>query len=74
MDNYDDKMKERWRDRRKKSYNWSKLLIMVLALVAILYFMSRPYKTTTIVNNPVTTDSVNTQGQQADSVHSGNTP
>ncbi|MDZ4121002.1 MAG: hypothetical protein U1C33_01180 [Candidatus Cloacimonadaceae bacterium] len=50
MDDLNDKMKERWENRRKKSYNWTKLLIMLGALVAILWGMTQLNKTSDKVN------------------------
>ncbi len=41
MNDLDEKYRERWRDRRKRAYNWKKLLIMVLALAALLILMNR---------------------------------
>jgi hypothetical protein len=35
-----EKIEERWRQRRKKGYNWPKLLIMLIILVALVYGMS----------------------------------
>jgi hypothetical protein len=65
MDDFEDKMKERWRERRKKAYNWPKLLIMLFVLVAIFYAMGRMQTTKNVVINPAAsvTDSL-----QADSV------
>ena len=50
MDDLNDKMKERWEQRRKKSYNWTKLLIMVAALIAILWGMTQLNKAGDKVN------------------------
>ena len=41
MKDINDKLRERWQDRRKKSFNWTKILIMLAALIAILYVMSQ---------------------------------
>ncbi|MDD2331627.1 MAG: hypothetical protein PHI68_03120 [Candidatus Cloacimonetes bacterium] len=41
MDDLREKMKERWSQRRKKSMNWSKLLLMFGALIAILFLMKQ---------------------------------
>lgn len=41
MKDMNDKLRERWQDRRKKSFNWTKILIMLAALIAILYVMSQ---------------------------------
>lgn len=52
MDEFDDKMKQRWNERRKKAYNWPKLLIMLFVLVAIFYAMNRLQNTGNVVVNP----------------------
>ncbi|MEF3694583.1 MAG: hypothetical protein V3576_04470 [Candidatus Cloacimonadota bacterium] len=36
-----DKLRERWQDRRKKSFNWTRILIMLGALIAIIVVMSK---------------------------------
>ena len=36
MDDMNDRIRQRWQERRHKNYNWKKLIIMVLALVLIL--------------------------------------
>lgn len=41
MDNYQKKFRERWREQRKKSYNWKKVVIMGLALAALLILLNR---------------------------------
>ena len=41
MSDLQDKYKERWSDRRKKGYDWKKLAIMGLALVALLILINR---------------------------------
>ncbi len=52
MNDLNDKMKERWKDKRKKAYNWPKLIIMVLALIIILYLMNHLGNTKNVVQNP----------------------
>lgn len=52
MNDFNDKMKERWKDKRKKAYNWPKLIIMVLALIIILYLMNHLGNTKNVVQNP----------------------
>lgn len=37
MSDLNEKIEERWRSRRKKGYNWPRLIVMVLILVAIWY-------------------------------------
>ncbi len=66
MDDFEDKIKERWQHRRKKAYNWQKLIIMVLAVVAIFYTMSRLQNTGNIVTKPAASvvDSTQTTPEQ----------
>ncbi len=52
MDDFEDKVKERWRERRKKAYNWPKILIMLFVLIAIFYAMNRLGDTKNVVVNP----------------------
>lgn len=40
MNDLNDKITERWQQRRKKGYNWPRLILMVLVLAAILYGMN----------------------------------
>ena len=71
MDDFNDKMKDRWKEKRKKAYNWPKLIIMVLALIAILYIMNHLGNTKNVVQTPSATV---TDTLQADSVHKEITP
>lgn len=41
MDDMNDRIKERWEQRRKKGNNWPRLIIMTLILVALLVTMAR---------------------------------
>ena len=41
MTDMQDKYRERWNDRRKRAYNWKKLIIMCLLLAAILIAINR---------------------------------
>ncbi|MBP7310083.1 MAG: hypothetical protein KA984_02200 [Candidatus Cloacimonetes bacterium] len=52
MGDLQDKMKERWQEKRKKSYNWPKLIIMILAVVAIFYAMNRLGNTSNVISTP----------------------
>lgn len=52
MTDYQDKYRERWKDRRKRSYNWKKLVIMILALVVILIVINRLNKIGEIQQQP----------------------
>lgn len=71
MNDFNDKMKERWKDKRKKAYNWPKLIIMVLALIIILYLMNHLGNTKNVVQNP--SASV-TDTLQADTLQKESTP
>ncbi len=73
MADYQDKYRERWKDRRKRSYNWKRLVIMILALVVILIVINRLNKIGNIKQQPDaefieqdTTEQVN--GQEETSV------
>jgi uncharacterized membrane protein YvbJ len=61
MNDFEDKLKERWKERKKKAYNWPKLLIMVFVLIAIFYTMSRLSNTKNVVVNPAATTVDSTQ-------------
>lgn len=39
MSDLNDKVEERWESRRKKGYNWPKLIAMLLILIALIYVM-----------------------------------
>jgi hypothetical protein len=71
MNDFNDKMKERWKDKRKKAYNWPRLIIMVLALIIILYLMNHLGNTKNVVQNP--SASV-TDTLQADTLQKESTP
>lgn len=71
MDDFNDKMKDRWKEKRKKAYNWPKLIIMVLALIIILYLMNHLGNTKNVVQNP--SASV-TDTLQADTLQKESTP
>lgn len=68
MRDINDKLRERWQDRRKKSFNWTKILIMVGALVAIIVVMTKLSTMENIdMNNSsaaVPVDSVQTEQNQ----------
>lgn len=70
MDEMNDKLKERWQQRRKKSHNWTKLIIMVAALVGILWAMGEMQKSTDKLNwtsTPEIVDTLSTPTVPADS-------
>lgn len=58
MNDLNDKMKERWHTRRRKSYNWTKLILMVLVLVAILWGMGQLNKVNDKLNWSTTPETV----------------
>nr|MDK2850893.1 hypothetical protein [Candidatus Cloacimonadota bacterium] len=39
MSDLNERIGERWHDRRKKGYNWPRLIIMLIILIAIMYGM-----------------------------------
>lgn len=41
MTDIEEKYRERWKDKRKKTYDWRRLIIMILALIAVLYALNR---------------------------------
>ncbi|MDZ4182101.1 MAG: hypothetical protein U1B83_04425 [Candidatus Cloacimonadaceae bacterium] len=49
MNDMNDKIRERWQDRRRKGYNWTKLLVMLAVLVGIIFAMNRLNKTATVM-------------------------
>ncbi len=52
MNDFNDKIKDRWKEKRKKGYNWPKLILMVLALIIILYLINHLGNTNNIVQTP----------------------
>ena len=70
MNDMNDKIEERWRQRRKKGYNWPKLIIMVIILVAIIYVMSFLQRMGNVVNVPTAevVDSTAVQAAAGDSL------
>jgi hypothetical protein len=63
MNDLNDKMKERWHQRRRKSYNWTKLLIMVAALIAILWGMGELNKSNDKVNWTSSPETIETPAE-----------
>jgi hypothetical protein len=41
MNNLKEKLQERWQDKRKKSSNWTSLLIKVIILIVIIIAIAR---------------------------------
>ncbi len=66
MQDFEDRMKERWSQRRKKAYNWKKLLLMGLVLVALWYTMSRLQNAGNVFTTPsaTTVDSLAADKEQ----------
>jgi len=59
MSDLKDRMQERWNQRRKKSYNWIKPVLMLIALFAILYIMQQFNKSEKLSDLiPVKPDSI----------------
>ncbi len=52
MNDLNDRIDERWKQRRKKSHNWGKLIIMVIILVAIIYSMGILQKMGNVADQP----------------------
>ncbi len=71
MDDFNDKMNDRWKEKRKKAYNWPRLIIMILALIAILYIMNHLGNTKNVVQTPSATV---TDTLQADTLQKEITP
>ena len=55
MNDMQDKMRERWQEKKKKAYNWPKVIIMLLALAAIFFVMGRLDKASQKTNVPSAT-------------------
>jgi hypothetical protein len=70
MSDLNEKIEERWRQRRKKGYNWPKLIIMVIILVGIIYGMSILQQAGNVVNVPTAEviDSTSAQTTPGDSL------
>lgn len=41
MTDMEDKYRERWQDKRKKTYDWKRLIIMLLATFAVFVVMDK---------------------------------
>ncbi|HPF09657.1 MAG: hypothetical protein PHU99_04785 [Candidatus Cloacimonetes bacterium] len=52
MKDMNDKISDRWKQRRNKGYNWPKLIIMVLVLAAILFAMGILQRTSNMDSVP----------------------
>ena len=64
MKDFNEAAEEKWRKRRKKGYNWPKLIVMIVLLVAIFYVMSVLQRSGNVVTEPmaeVQTESHETQ-------------
>ncbi len=65
MNDFNDKLRERWHDKRKKSFNWTKVILMMAALIAIIFVMTRLNQVDNInwQNSSPQVDSTQTPGQ-----------
>ncbi len=63
MKDFNEAAEEKWRKRRKKGYNWPKLIVMVVLLVAILYVMSILQRSGNVVTEPMA--EVQTEAREA---------
>ncbi len=41
MTDIEERYRQRWQDKRKKTYDWKRLVIMVLALIGIFILINR---------------------------------
>jgi hypothetical protein len=48
MDNFNQKLRDRWQQKRKKASNWTGLLIKVLILVALVFVIRKLSKSENI--------------------------
>jgi len=60
---FNEAAEEKWRKRRKKGYNWPKLIVMVVLLAAILYVMSVLQRSGNVVTEPMA--EVQTEAREA---------
>ncbi|MCB5252602.1 MAG: hypothetical protein RBR69_05745 [Candidatus Cloacimonadaceae bacterium] len=44
MNDLNEKIEERWRQKRNKGYNWPKLIVMLAILAALIYGMGQLQK------------------------------
>lgn len=65
MNDFNDKLRERWQDKRKKSFNWTKVILMMAALIAIVFVMTRLNQVDNInwQNSAPQADTTQTPGQ-----------
>ena len=52
MGDLQDKLQERWQEKKRKAYNWPKLVIMILLVVAIFYAMNKLNDASNVVGTP----------------------
>lgn len=70
MRDFNQSVEEKWRKRRKKGYNWPRLVVMIIALAAILYGMSILQKSPNIVSEPM----AEIQGEAGDALENETLP
>ncbi|NLK49704.1 MAG: hypothetical protein GX294_03550 [Candidatus Cloacimonetes bacterium] len=51
MDDMQERMRERWEERRKKGQNWPRLVIMLIILIALIVAMNMLSKKTAQVKS-----------------------
>lgn len=71
MNDLHEKMRERWQDKKKKAYNWPKVIIMLAALAAIFYAMGR---LDTASRKSVAPSATITDTLATDTLHTGQQP
>lgn len=68
MSDLNDKIEERWHSRRKKGYNWPRLIVMLLILIGIWYalgLLKHQGSTGTMIMSE-TADTLRTQTEQVE--------
>lgn len=71
MNDLNDKIEERWSSRRKKGYNWPRLIVMLLILIAIWYslgVLKRMGETEGMIMSPAA-DSSQTNIENTEQIH-----
>ena len=70
MNDMNDKMRERWNERRRKSNSWKKLIIMVVVLIAIMWSINKLGTSKNVSWKPgvETIDSLNADSTKTESL------
>lgn len=71
MKDFNEAAEEKWRKRRKKGYNWPKLIVMVVLLAAILYVMSVLQRSGNVVTEPMAEVQTEARETQIDEPETG---